>query len=240
MPGRSWKPVPPQRSLTTPPIPTPVHCWMPCRVPADGRRRSQRRDRATPWKEADMKTFPKWTTAIRRTTAALATVGLLALAGCAQPGVPSDAADRPFTVNWAASLTNIDPAFVCAGNENSFATNFYARLVRLDQEAQADGTRVAINDPERVSGDLATSWTVSPDGKSYTFSLHPGAKFANGNPLDAEAVRYSIMRNLTIGGCGALGLQIGLTDPPLISDVVGMDPQTVQIGRASCGEGEES
>ncbi|WP_115790345.1 ABC transporter substrate-binding protein [Arthrobacter silvisoli] len=183
-----------------------------------------------------MLTLPKWTAAaktalLKRTTAALAAVGLLAgvLSGCAQPAASSGAGGRPFTVNWAASLTNIDPAFVCAGAENSFATNFYARLVRLDEEPQKDGTLVAVNEPERVKGDLATSWTVSPDGKSYTFKLHPGAKFANGNPLDAEAVRYSIMRNLTIGGCGALGLQIGLTDPPLISNVVVVDPQTVRL-----------
>jgi peptide/nickel transport system substrate-binding protein len=132
-------------------------------------------------------------------------------------------------VNWATTLTNIDPAFVCAGNENSFASNFYARLVKLDEDQQPDGTLVANTDPARVKGDLATSWTVSPDGKAYTFSLHPGAKFANGNPLDAEAVRYSIMRNLTIGGCGSLGLQIGLTDPPLISSVVVVDAQTVRL-----------
>ncbi|OFI37493.1 hypothetical protein BIU82_10600 [Arthrobacter sp. SW1] len=172
-------------------------------------------------------------TLLKRTTTVLAAVGTLALsgvlAGCAQPAAPTAATDRPFTVNWAASLTNIDPAFVCAGNENSFASNFYARLVKLDQEPQADGTLVAVNEPERVKPDLAASWTVSPDGKSYTFSLRPGAKFANGNPLDAEAVRYSIMRNLTIGGCGSLGLQIGLTDPPLIKDTVVVDPQTVRL-----------
>ncbi|WP_253257105.1 ABC transporter substrate-binding protein, partial [Arthrobacter sp. Hiyo1] len=145
------------------------------------------------------------------------------------PAASSAPSSRPFTVNWATTLTNIDPAFVCAGNENSFASNFYARLVKLDEDQQPDGTLVANTDPARVKGDLATSWTVSPDGKAYTFSLHPGAKFANGNPLDAEAVRYSIMRNLTIGGCGSLGLQIGLTDPPLISSVVVVDAQTVRL-----------
>lgn len=170
-----------------------------------------------------MRTLLKWTTAF------LAAAGLLASGGCANPAASPSTADRPFTVNWAASLTNIDPAFVCAGNENSFASNFYARLVKLHHEPQEDGTLVANPDPEMVTGDLATSWTVSPDGKAYTFSLHPGAKFANGNPLDAEAVRYSIMRNLTIGGCGSLGLQVGLTDPPLISAVVVVDPQTVRL-----------
>ncbi|WP_332602041.1 ABC transporter substrate-binding protein [Arthrobacter sp. S2(2024)] len=176
-----------------------------------------------------MRTLPSLRTLTKRTTAFLAAAGLLALAGCASPAASSAPSSRPFTVNWATTLTNIDPAFVCAGNENSFASNFYARLVKLDEDQQPDGTLVANTDPARVKGDLATSWTVSPDGKAYTFSLQSGAKFANGNPLDAEAVRYSIMRNLTIGGCGSLGLQIGLTDPPLISRVVVVDAQTVRL-----------
>ncbi|MFJ3956181.1 ABC transporter substrate-binding protein [Arthrobacter sp. NPDC090010] len=165
---------------------------------------------------------------IHKTTALLASLSVLSVAACGSPSSGSSQ-ERAFTVNWATSLTNIDPAFVCAGNENSFASNFYARLVKLGTATQSDGTVVADTDPAKVSGDLATSWSVSPDGKDYTFSLHPGAKFANGDPLDAEAVRYSIMRNLTIGGCGSLGLQIGLTDPPLIKNVVAVDARTVRL-----------
>ncbi|WP_313812914.1 ABC transporter substrate-binding protein [Glutamicibacter sp.] len=161
-------------------------------------------------------------------TAALFSAGALLLSGCGTvPG--SGQAERPFTVNWATSLTNIDPAFVCAGDDNSFASNFYARLVQLDTDSQDDGTVVASTDLERVKPDLATGWTTSADGKNYTFKLQKGAKFANGNPLDAEAVRYSIKRNLTIGACGALALQIGITEPPLIKDVVVVDPTTVRL-----------
>jgi peptide/nickel transport system substrate-binding protein len=35
---------------------------------------------------------------------------------------------------------------------------------------------------------LATSWTVSPDGLTYTFTLKPGVAFTDGTPLDAQAV----------------------------------------------------
>jgi peptide/nickel transport system substrate-binding protein len=38
---------------------------------------------------------------------------------------------------------------------------------------------------------LATSWTVSPDGKTYTFTLKPGVKFTDGTPLNAQAVAYN-------------------------------------------------
>ena len=35
---------------------------------------------------------------------------------------------------------------------------------------------------------LATSWTVSKDGLTYTFTLKPGVKFTDGTPLNAQAV----------------------------------------------------
>jgi peptide/nickel transport system substrate-binding protein len=35
---------------------------------------------------------------------------------------------------------------------------------------------------------LATSWTISPDGKTYTFNLRSGVTFSNGTPFNAAAV----------------------------------------------------
>jgi len=35
---------------------------------------------------------------------------------------------------------------------------------------------------------LAQNWTVSPDGKTYTFNLQPNAHFSDGNPLNAYNV----------------------------------------------------
>jgi peptide/nickel transport system substrate-binding protein len=41
---------------------------------------------------------------------------------------------------------------------------------------------------------LATSWTVSPDGRTYTFKLRDGVTFSDGTPFDAEAVRANLAR----------------------------------------------
>ncbi|GAA3407835.1 ABC transporter substrate-binding protein [Paenibacillus hodogayensis] len=43
---------------------------------------------------------------------------------------------------------------------------------------------------------LATEWTISPDGKSYTFKLRKDVKFHDGTPFNAEAVKYSYDRIL--------------------------------------------
>ena len=46
---------------------------------------------------------------------------------------------------------------------------------------------------------LAESWEVSEDGLNYTFTLKPDITFTTGNPLNAEAVKFSIDRLHEIG-----------------------------------------
>ncbi len=41
---------------------------------------------------------------------------------------------------------------------------------------------------------LAKDWTVSEDEKTYTFRLRQGVKFSNGDPFNAESVKFSIER----------------------------------------------
>jgi peptide/nickel transport system substrate-binding protein len=40
-----------------------------------------------------------------------------------------------------------------------------------------------------VKGDLAKTWKVNKTGTTWTFNLTPGAKFSDGSPLDAKAVK---------------------------------------------------
>ncbi|HWU39137.1 MAG TPA: ABC transporter substrate-binding protein [Candidatus Acidoferrum sp.] len=47
---------------------------------------------------------------------------------------------------------------------------------------------------------LATSWSVSKDGKEYTFKLRPNIKFASGNPFTAEDVRFTFTRLKNLKG----------------------------------------
>lgn len=84
---------------------------------------------------------------------------------------------------------------------------------------------------------LAKSWTVSPDNLTYTFDIRPGVKFSNGEPLTAEDVVYTLLRDQTssissgavftkkwkkVSAVGPLEVQIQLTKPePLLVEALG-------------------
>jgi len=65
--------------------------------------------------------------------------------------------------------------------------NIYDRLV---ESTTVDGK------PQLVPG-LADTWDVSDDGLTYTFHLHEGVKFHNGEILKADDVLYTITRIMT-------------------------------------------
>ena len=41
----------------------------------------------------------------------------------------------------------------------------------------------------RIIGDVATEWSITPDGLTYTFKLRPGIRFHDGSPLTAADVK---------------------------------------------------
>ena len=43
-----------------------------------------------------------------------------------------------------------------------------------------------------MTGDLAESWTMSPDGLTYTFKIRQNVKWHDGRPLTAEDVRWAL------------------------------------------------
>ncbi len=84
-----------------------------------------------------------------------------------------------------AELGSLDPSKV-----SNFSTFYmlplWSQLVVFDNKSWSDHT---------VVGDLATSWAVSADGKTYTFKLAPSAKWqniapVNGRPLTAQDVKW--------------------------------------------------
>ncbi len=73
---------------------------------------------------------------------------------------------------------------------------------------------------------LATEWTVSRDGRTYTFKLRPNVRFArSGNVLTSADIKWSFDRVMNIKGAGAFLLNG-------VEAVKAPDPQTVVISLA--------
>ncbi|RKQ92832.1 peptide/nickel transport system substrate-binding protein [Solirubrobacter pauli] len=128
-------------------------------------------------------------------------------------------------VNMAVAPGTLDPASGCGANDLALIGSLYSRLTQYGTKPGPDGTTEV--DPSKIEPSAAESWDISEDGKTYTFKLRAGAKFPSGQPVDAEAVKYSFERALTMNGCGGYFLHDGLLDPPLIDEIEAKDATTV-------------
>jgi oligopeptide transport system substrate-binding protein len=98
------------------------------------------------------------------------------------PAAPPDKQVLRYPIG-APDFTSLDPALSDASTDYTAVSLIFPGLVRLT----TDNTVVL---------DLASSYQVSSDGLSYTFTLHPNLTFSNGTPLTATDVAYSINRAL--------------------------------------------
>lgn len=133
------------------------------------------------------------------TTAAVAGSILLATA-CGSGGGTGDAGAGPAR----------------AGGTLNFAVGSYAGCVDPHQVASNDTIYAlrqivdSLTDQNPATGEivpwLAQSWEVSPDARTFTFRLRPGATFSDGTPVDAAAVKATFDAVPTLGAKASLGI----------------------------------
>ncbi|MDQ1466203.1 MAG: peptide/nickel transport system substrate-binding protein [Actinomycetota bacterium] len=92
---------------------------------------------------------------------------------------------------YSADMQVPDPDIFYELEGNSLTTSVYEGLVRYKP------------DSTEIEGALAESWTVSPDGLTYTFKLRDGVTFHDGTKLDAAAVKGSFERRTKVGSAPA-------------------------------------
>ncbi|CAB3706578.1 Glutathione-binding protein GsiB [Achromobacter deleyi] len=111
----------------------------------------------------------------------LGAAALLALGAATAP--QAQAQPKPTTLRMVphADLKTLDPLFNTAYITRNHGYMVFDTLFAQDSHGQPK--------PQMVQ-----SWTTSPDGKSWTFTLRPGLKFNDGTPVTAEDCVASLQR----------------------------------------------
>lgn len=111
---------------------------------------------------------------------------------------PADTLIQAWQIDDVISL---DPAEVFEFTASEVLGNSYQPLVGYD-----------VKDVSDIFGVIAESWTVSEDGKTFTFTIKPDLKFASGNPITAADPVFSLQRAVKLDKSPAFILtQFGLS-----------------------------
>tara|TARA_B100000427_G_scaffold328479_1_gene341679 strand:- start:445 stop:2109 length:1665 start_codon:yes stop_codon:yes gene_type:complete len=117
----------------------------------------------------------------------------------------SDNRDNIFRLNFSDPPT-FDPALVTDTTSASIIVEIFSGLVTLNKDLE-------------IIPDLAESWEVSDDGKTYRFNLRKGIKFSNGDPVTAEDFKWSIER-ASNPDTGSMNAEVYLGDILGVKEVV--------------------
>jgi peptide/nickel transport system substrate-binding protein len=101
-----------------------------------------------------------------------------------QAATPPDTLVQAWQID---DIISLDPAEIFEFSSSEIAGNTYERLINYD-----------VKDVSKIYGEVAESWTVSDDGKTYTFKIRQNKKFASGNPVTAEDVVFSLQRAIIL------------------------------------------
>jgi peptide/nickel transport system substrate-binding protein len=137
---------------------------------------------------------------------------VVAAAGMICLTAPLAEAKTSIIVTATQIFGTIDPAKVKDYTEYMAAVNLYEGLTAVDPKGN-------------ILPLLAEKWDISDDSKKYTFHLVKNATFADGKPVRAQDVVYSLQRLIAINK-GPAFLFAGLIAP---ENVKALDDHTVEI-----------
>ncbi|TMI80709.1 MAG: hypothetical protein E6H03_07855 [Bacillati bacterium ANGP1] len=124
-------------------------------------------------------------------------VALMCAAGVALSGVPQGglaAAPTSITIAVGIDADTLDPEGQTTTTVANMQDYMFDSLVWPEDERS--GVQPGQPQFTKLTPQLATSWTVSGDGLTYTFKLRHDVKFQDGTDFNAEAVKFNFERQL--------------------------------------------
>jgi peptide/nickel transport system substrate-binding protein len=156
---------------------------------------------------------------LTRRTLLAASAGTLSAPAIVSRGLAATPKGVVVMVKQIDDIISFDPAESYEFSNNEMDANCYRRLVRPDPTKSGE-----------LSGDLAQSWEVSPDGLTFTFKLGNDARFDSGKPVTAEDVAFSFQRVVLLNKTpGFILTQFGFTKDNVQDTIRALDPSTVQL-----------
>lgn len=199
-----------------------------------------------------MKKLDKSSSAITRAQAILVIVVILVAGGAAAyfatlPGPTTTSTTAATTTTTPATTTTTAPTTTtttapplkdtlvigttdsseCACFEPAKAYDYFGLNVAIENLGAglvqfSPGTEAS---PPLLKPALATSWQISGDGLTYTFTLRSGVRYDDGTPFDSSAVKYHFDRAIGLADPDGAWVALGLLD--ILDSVDAPNPTTV-------------
>src|SRR5438270_10413762 len=109
-----------------------------------------------------------------------------------------------------ADISNMDPMLSALFVDRHLMYAMYDSLVRVNPKGE-------------IIPWLATKWTVSPDGKTYTFTLRTDVKYHDGTAFDAASAKWNLDRYRTTKESQRLG------ELASVDTVTAVDASTLKV-----------
>ncbi|CAE6900250.1 ABC transporter substrate-binding protein [Vibrio alginolyticus] len=151
-----------------------------------------------------------------RRLAGLTSLALAVSSGAALAATPKDS----LVVGWQFDdIITLDTAEVFEFSGAEIVGNSYDRLIGYDPD-----------DVSKIFGVAAESWTVSDDGKTFTFKMRKGIKFTSGDEMNAEDAAFSLQRAIILNKTPAFILtQFGFTADNVKDKIKAVDSDTLVL-----------
>jgi peptide/nickel transport system substrate-binding protein len=158
---------------------------------------------------------------LKRRTLLTTTAGTAAAISLAPLGATSAWAKTPKNMAVMAKqiddVVSFDPGESYEFTDNEVEANCYSKLITPDLK---HGTK--------MFGDLAESWSVTPDGLTFTFRLRADKHFASGNAVTAADAAYSFQRVVKMNKSPAFIItQFGFTPDNVDKLITATDDRTL-------------